>query len=952
MTATQGQKQQIFGLLQRDKVRNFYFLQRYLQAITRSQAVDFVINDDLTISLSPADAWEVIVEWGRSAEGNLPVDARGQSRVHLASKLHSYIASHIVGNTSEAAAARVALIEQANRPVVPAGTSAPALDSYQKAQALRRQLENAINAKFMGRLTTELEKAKFLQRIPDVRTRSMVAALLAGNAANLRQYTEYKDGKTSLGFSDLPERINQILLARAGDRETNMVIHLAHSEAVERGQELQEVSQIIDREITTAYSSDKEFLEDQSRFRALPSLAPTLSDIPALIDHLAPNATRAQRASMAAALRKEIILSARGQHRAGRTIISKAFSAAGLGGDPSALANLEPVIEELQTSIRQQYLGNTLFEKDPRTLATYDVAAETGVNPLIPWAKEQDIQSMKKALLEGTGFTDLDTAIAAESDPVRYGRLRNVRDMENQYFTYRGRLAGSPLLAAQDALAKTRGNFAIARQPYDRMVHKIWKAQERVDDIIHWPARKYLDTVDKLIEKTTIIVKLKNGRRLAIPLLRPVAFLTDQWIGWQKGVALGVFKWSHKLTLQNKWYSPFTRQIADFSKGFFKSDASWGRAGFLFVERKWGNVTKAALDWTAQKVFKQGSWAALKATLGASIKAFAMKIAPAITMKISTYLAETLAGIGSGGWGLILLAAQILWDLAKFAVNWVKKFFTDGRFREKLINLLPITLPFALLAALPMFLISGGSFLLGALVAGIAAMLFSLAAVFVSAFVWSFSIIVVGGLLTFFVNTTINLDSSAAQLVANVICAVAGESGETGQGGADTGGGGNAALRTASCIHKILTDCGINPLTSSNANSSRWQCTVAQAALVAAGALEELKRSATSYDVLQCVGLIASVDIALGGSGGFGNAKDLETNKPGNYQYVSGVGNCRPGDFFVDKNGDWGHTGVFVSNAGPYIKCIDANGGGPGVVRDSNSCVWPTDKIAGCLKRS
>ncbi|KKU44325.1 MAG: hypothetical protein UX59_C0001G0044 [Microgenomates group bacterium GW2011_GWA1_46_7] len=235
--------QQILSHLEQDRASNYYRLQYYLKSILNRRAVDIVLDNQTTISLSPQEAWDIIAPWAASAEVGLPVEKRGSLKT-MAGRLLSYIEINIVEASAAAAASYYSHLEQAQNPLPIISPTTPELDSYTKAAALRQQLFSAVNTKFLGGLTTKLEQTRYLQRIPDVRTRSLVAAFLAGNSASLRSYTLDKTDT-----SDLPTRLNQLLLARAGDQHVNEAIHLAYSAEVEP--ELKEISETLSLPLST-----------------------------------------------------------------------------------------------------------------------------------------------------------------------------------------------------------------------------------------------------------------------------------------------------------------------------------------------------------------------------------------------------------------------------------------------------------------------------------------------------------------------------------------------------------------------------------------------------------------------------------------------------------------------------------------------------------------------------
>ncbi len=281
----------------------------------------------------------------------------------------------------------------------------------------------------------------------------------------------------------------------------------------------------------------------------------------------------------------------------------------------------------------------------------------------------------------------------------------------------------------------------------------------------------------------------------------------------------------------------------------------------------------------------------------------------------------------------VITAFQIAAELFKAALGFVKEFFSNTNFRENII-IAGATLTgvvFAIPAAIFGFLTTLTGLFSAAFINLLVAFLLSVTLPIFSSFVQH------NIKLTTRLDVNLSLDSGLGQIIGNILC----ESEDSGV---------NAKAKTAACIVEILSKCGLNPLTASNAGGSSWQCVLAST--LSQSAIGQLQYSATNYSVLQCVGFIVAVDVATGGTGtGFGNANSLLSSPPSGYKAALGVGSCSPGDYFVDVSGAWGHTGVFVGNAGAVIKCIDANGGGPGQVRGSDSCVWPSSKVAGCLKK-
>jgi hypothetical protein len=586
---------------------------------------------------------------------------------------------------------------------------------------------------------------------------------------------------------------------------------------------------------------------------------------------------------------------------------------------------------------RRNTLSGGIKEIDARIQNTINLTGDIGVSAHIAWLNSNDI-TFQQSEIEKLYGADFEKSLIQEltkSEGADFKKISEIRRFvanREQFKLYHKSIDGNVAFYWREKIGKFRGNVAASTAPVDRFYQKINKKITLVDSFIQSPFRYVSDKLELL----------KEGNVLW-NIFTPGEFIGIQMGKIQSRIALGIFKWSTKIARSNSFFAGAFHQISEFSKIFYKSGGDWGTSSFHFVEKKWGNF----LEWGAKKAGFEG-FQGVKATIGTAAWNIFSKAAPGFAEKLASggfgkLIASLVAGELTAGTSLLIqVGLMVAWEGFKK----LKKLITDKKYRNEFISkTLPLLLTgasigiSALPAAIVGGLIAGGSAIMGA-IGAIISTLFS--SIFLPALISVGAILGSIFLLFQVFNITINIDSGVGQAITSILCEESSE-------GATGSTGGNSSTKTAACIVKILSDCAINPLTSGNANSSKWQC--ALASLVAQDAMEELKRSATSYSVLQCVGFVAAIDIANGGTGQFPDAKNMDTIHPSNYKWVSGVGSCSPGDIFVDKNGAWGHTGIFLSNAGPYIKCMDANGGGPGVVRGQDSCQWPSNKIAGCLKR-
>lgn len=427
---------------------------------------------------------------------------------------------------------------------------------------------------------------------------------------------------------------------------------------------------------------------------------------------------------------------------------------------------------------------------------------------------------------------------------------------------------------------------------------------------------KQLDRWDQFAEHFTV-------GKANIPIFRFRNWAIEQINQWKSKSTLNLIGKS------GTWSSPlgkfFHSRITDYKLG---GNTLKGMT-FVGLNRAWSTLAYKA----SAGVVKQGALLSFRTATRFFLKIGAKSLAKA-SFKISQWAASTmlsLSGVFSAV-GIALLvkdAIELVFGLGKWAWNNLKKIFPNGD-----------GLAAGLVTAVAAGWTAGLGFVVGLLNPVVVPAIISLTVLFGIVFGSVHYQNMMTNMLqqTVRLDVNLSLDSGAGQLIGNILC----EGGDS---------GGNQKAKTAACIVEILTKCGINPLTASNASGSSWQCVLAST--LAQSAITTLQYSATNYSVLQCVGFIVAIDVATGGAGsGFGNANSLGTSPPSGYRYAAGVGSCSPGDFFVDTSGAWGHTGVFLGVSGPTIKCMDANGGGPGVVRGSESCTWLTSKVAGCLKKN
>ena len=873
--------------------------------------------------------------WNEKA--GLPMGDRGSRQIR-ASRLLNYLELNVQGKSREAAANFQNILESANNsPLENIAISTNVQTSnYQKASQIRKLQLDALNDRILGKLTTDIQRTRYLQKFKDdPLTFSMLSGLLVANAANLRS----SPGRDHL---DVADEITKLVQLKHGYGKLNNAAHLAYAQSSEK--DLKELLDVIDTRVKSQYgdtpAAEKEFAGDMSSLASMSSLT-SAADIPSLLSLIASNDPNS--AKLATAIQQTIIASSKSGYISGEYILKHSLASAGLPDSTyTQLARLAPLIEEARQNEVKKVINGDIHESDPRTLHTLNLSSDVGVSPDIPWLTIKDLNATTQQLQTQygvdslSGLTDLlneELNKGASANFTKITQLNNHFKNISQHTKYHGALKNDFILNLRDKIGHGRGRYSAISGPIDRFAKKVGGVIWSVDDFVHSPFRYVADKLFLLEEK--------------YPFLNPGKFVSNKLSAFQVGIAKNILSWSKGIattaTANKSWYAGIFRHISDFSGAFIHTNGDWKHASFHFMEIKKGNL----LDWGARFAGFEKGWMGVKAKIGTSLWSGFSKMAPGLAAKVSKgalgkLVASLTAGTLSGGTTLaIQIGLMVIGEGFKKLIQFVRN--TNG-FRDKVLRRLPMLISAAsvALAGIPAALL-GGAIALGSALIGSLSLMFTtlLTTVFIPAIIFIGAAIGSLYLLTQVLDITIRLDSGIAENVANIVCTLAGE------GAPNTSS--NPKLAAGKCLAQLLSKFGINPLTENNAVGMAFNSF--SAGLGNSAAAEEAKRSATSYKVFQCVGFDVVVDIMTGGSGtGFGDAKTLCDSPPSGYRPVFGVESCSPGDFFVDENGEYGHTGLFVSNDGPYIKCLDANGGGPGLVRDESSCVWPSSQIACCLK--
>ncbi len=945
------QVKKIQNALARDKQSNFNALEYYLKQVIVNRDVTFALVGGEELVVPAREAWRLIVDWSQG-EGELPVGDR-QSYINIrsrATKLLDYLQTNVSGKTAEAAGSYRLILDQANTPAklpLPGTNPLDQTSNLQKVFDLRRKQIELLESKFLNPLTTNLSKSKLLAGISDAPTRAMVLQMLAAGNANFRYIP--KEGYQNF----TAEKIHQLLLHQPGIRNTSAVMRLAYSKTAQ--EDFKELSSIINKTIEDTYPDEEKYQQDMTSLRSLSGLSPTLDSISYLVKGAGVSADPAETEALIKSIRSQIIFAARGEHVDGRYLIKNALKAAGFPEiTVDYFTKLVPYVEEIQIKQRHLLLGSDLSDHDSRLLATSDLAAEIGVDLTTPWIKEKELNQITERAISSTAeeyYTanpsknkgnepfnlqkafDFEYAKGPAANPHKLAEFTNLMSKHRDFGLYHKSVDGNFGYQFQEFLSKGIGNYRAIKQPVDRFTEKVWGGIESIDDIIRGPQRKLANWWDETQEK--------------YPWLNPAALISGKLVEYQTGIALKIHAWAIKVSTSNAWFRSFAGHVADFTEGFIKHDAHWSGAGSFFISRKIGNT----LDWATKFASKgkHGTFTSLRFAMANKVWDGFSKLAPNLSTKMATDgFKKIIIGIIGGEMTMgVSIAIQVGWEVIKYGFGFIKKFLTDQKFRDKFFRTAPLLIGGAISASLlfvsglPAAIVAGASIVGAAIMAGLQLIIMSLAPLFALAALVAFSIVTFFTILWYgLIAPTFNIDSGPGQIVANIVCTLAGQEAP----GSST----NPRLAAGKCVFELLSKVGINPLNRENSGGVNF-ATFAQG-LGNGAAAEEARYSAQTYGAFQCVGFDVVVNVMTGGSNGFTHAKYLNTIEPSGCNFVDGVGSCAPGDYFVDTGGDWGHTGLFVSLEGANIVCLDANSDGHGLVRDETTCRWPTSRIAGCLK--
>lgn len=830
-------------------------VKNYLKLIAAKQNLELDEGGE-TVIFTPQELWDIVGTWC-SEELGFSIGDRGDIAVRSL-KVQGEIDKRVKIDSTATGARHDLILKQSENPIIPPGSvpNDPAGIIFQKALAIRNAQIKEIEGKFIGKLRSNLMSSDIFKN-SDPRTRALMLQMVAAGNHNFRNLSEF-----------VPDDLNNLFLAEAGNLEINKETHRLWAQTSKT--DFPKIVALINQTVQEVYNGHEATYEkDMAIHRGATALAPSLSDVDWMVDQVAVYGTPKEKALLANAIRSEIMRVSKLGHVSGEDIISAAFTNSGLSkASISYLAPLSPYLEEIRLVETGKLLGGNLKDKKSHLLATSELATKLGVDLDSIWLTPQDLQAAQAAITAKYGVNTLVEAFGKTDDLAEMAQIKNLMGMMSDSVRYRAGLRAHPLLALQDAWAKT------------------WN-------------RPVVD-----------------GR---FSILDPFSGITTRWSSFQTNIAINIHDWAINAVNSGSWFSGFAGHIGDFTEGFIKHNADWSSAGHFFFERKWGNI----LDWAAKKAGHE-SWAVAKTAFYKSIISTIEVGANKFAAGLGTKIATTLTGLltSETGIGLAILAAQVIWETLKFGIDKIKKFFTDSEFRNKLLNWFPVTLGAGLVLAmsLPALFVSGIGAIGATLLMILSLALLSLVGLIILSSIVSFGVILAISIIWFvFISPTFNIDSGEnfAQTVTNIVC--------------DESGGNNVAS-CANCLVKYLSQCyGEGQMVSGTKIKNKGiSCIISK--VISSQSAAAIEASAVGYNWLQCVGFARAAAICAGGDlPGQAVASGYIRNQTPGYKFVSGGQWCQPGDFGI-LDGDIGHIFVVGSNNSSTITGIDANYVGDGVV--------------------
>ena len=675
-------------------------IKSYLALLLDGQSIPvYHNNNQIAYPLDPEQGWEFIEEW--AIKHNFSISRR-KSR-------HNKIET-LIGDIDEklkrgrdAANATKAILDSADThyappPEVRSGMS----DSLRKSLDLTNRLIDEHNKRVLSPIYQIYYGSPLLAHIKDEGLRKRAAIALSSNP---HLAASFQVDPTPLGRIHIAGAINEThQLLRQTIPELEPFYQELRSDQLE--QDAERTFQIAKVKLQELYPGQTKsgidfqaLNKDMRSLRLVAGSAMTFALLDDYVDAIPTTylgASAAEKKALLKDIRKIVVAASSGPHLSGDQLLKELVRTKKL--PPEAVEKLKflaPQLEILENQARSELIRATVTDrKRNRELWTQGIAETLGLNASTFWLKEKELAQATTHFLAEYKVTTLKDAIALElakekPDLGKYSSLIDLQNKNYQLRLYRADSAGNILVRGQDLLSKFNYNYRILREPWDKANRRLWAAIEKVDDVINFPARTLATFWENLVDGKLVVGKFSRNvptvvrvGKTRIHILDPMGTLFSLYGRAQKSLAVSTFKWSYGLAQRGVLPSIF-RPISNYAFVFTQHDG-FRETNFYFGRKIAGNF----LNWTSQKIWKK-SWSAVKTGAKEALWKVGNKVTGGLLAKGAAYLASL--GLSVEGIGIVTTIALVTWDLLKLAVSSIDRFFKDAKFRDKILNLIPIT---------------------------------------------------------------------------------------------------------------------------------------------------------------------------------------------------------------------------------------------------------------------
>lgn len=676
---------------------NLSTISSYLVLLLDEQNIEVYHEDSgQVITLNANEGWKFIEDW--ALDNNFSLSRRKSRRAQI---------EHLLADLSnrqkledEAASSLGAILRQARETPPPPVRSAMS-ESLQKAIDLQRDQINKLNSRLFDPLYRAYYSSPLLAHIKDEGLRRQAALTLAGNPALAASYNGQQD---AFGRVNSISNINHIHhLLRQTIPELEPFYQELRSDQFERDAE--SALQSAQNKLAEVYQGKSQSGIDLSKldsdielFRNIALSTASFTSLEQVIKALpdsflvgSPN----EREQLIVDIRKIVMAASSGPHLSGEVLIQQLVKEGKLpvGAADQLISFLAPQLEILEVAARTEIVRASVSDRRRnRELWTQGIAESLGLNASVFWLKEKDLQDSSDHFKKLLNVPDLESGLSKaleKGDLNTYQQLTFLIDRQHQYDLYRQYRGSSTLVLAQDLLSKFNYHYRIIKEPVDIANKRIWSRVYKIDDIIHFPARTVADFLENLQDGKFVVGKFTRSiptvfhiGRVRIRILDPVGTMFSLYGLAQKNLAIRTFKWSYGLAQKGILPGLF-RPISNYAFTFAQHDG-FRETNFYFGRKLAGNF----LNWGAKQL-GYTSWTAVKTSAKQALWRVGNKVTGGLLAKGAAYL--TSLGLSAEGIGIITTIALVAWDLIKLAIGSIKRFFKDAKFRDKILNLIPVT---------------------------------------------------------------------------------------------------------------------------------------------------------------------------------------------------------------------------------------------------------------------